>query len=91
MKEENEEELSFLKRPRFFDPDMAEVASFHHRSKIYESHLKQVRIFLWVALIVFAGLFYWYGETNRYQHVKNLIILDSKTGTSYDQKGNRIN
>lgn len=79
-----------LNKPRFFDPDMAELASFHHRSKIYESHLKQVRILLWVALIVFAGLFYWYGETNRYQHAKNLTVLDSKTGWLYDYIGERL-
>ncbi|MDR7130333.1 hypothetical protein J2X69_002683 [Algoriphagus sp. 4150] len=77
-------------RPRFFDPDMAEVASFHHRSKIYESHLKQVRTFLWIALAVFSVLFYWYGEANRYTHAKDLMILDTKTGWIYNHKGDRI-
>lgn len=78
-------------RPRFFDPDMAEVASFHHRSKIYESHLKQVRIFLWVALIIFSVLFFWYGESGRYTHVKDYFFLDTKTGKLYDSQGTVVN
>lgn len=77
-------------RPRFFDPDMAEVASFHHRSKIYESHLKQVRIFLWAALIVFSILFFWFSENGRYSHEKDWYILDTKTGQVYDYGGKKI-
>lgn len=74
-------------RPRFFDPDMAEVASFHERSKIYESHLKKVRVILWVALIVFSILFYWFGENGRYTHAKDHYILDTKTGKVYSETG----
>jgi hypothetical protein len=77
-------------RPRFFDPDMAEVASFHQRSKIYESHLKQVRIILWAALIVFSILFYWFGENGRYVHAKDFLILDTKTGQLFDYKGKKL-
>lgn len=77
-------------RPRFFDPDMAEVASFQERSKIYESHLKKVRVILWVALFVFSILFYWFGENGRYVHAKDLLVLDTKTGQIFTYQGEKL-
>lgn len=85
-----EENLADPDRIRTFDPVMAEIATHHHRNTIYQNHLKDLRTFFWVALIVLSILFYWYGETNRYSHVKDYYILDTKTGWIYDYKGEKI-
>ncbi len=84
------ENLSDPDRIRAFDPVLAELSTHHRRNEIYQKHLKDLRLFLWVALIIFSILFYWYGETNRYTHAKDYFILDTKTGWMYDTNGKRV-
>lgn len=69
-----------IEKPDFFDPKLAELATFRQRGNIYQNHLRQIRIFLWISLFVFSALFYWIGEKNRYVHIKDNIVLDTKTG-----------
>jgi hypothetical protein len=78
-------------RIRAFDPVLAELSTLHHRNEIYGKHLKEIRKFLWLALIVLSVLIYWNGERDRYRHVENFILLDTKTGIVYDSEGNRAN
>lgn len=73
-----------------FNPEMAEIASFHHRTEEYKKHLEKLRLFFWVALIVLSALIYWHGETDRYRHVKDNIFVDTKTGLIYNHLGEQV-
>lgn len=75
---------------RLFKTLPPEVEAQWAKDRIYEKHLKKIRTFLWVSLIVISVLFYWYGENGRYQKVNDYYYIDTKTGEIFDSNGDPI-
>lgn len=77
------------KNPRFFDPEMAELASFHHRTKTYESHLKKIRIILVIGLSIIIFLLWQFSTNGRFRPITSdgQLIVDSRTGEVFTYEG----
>lgn len=78
-------------RTTFFDPELAELATFRHRSEIYMTHLKKLRKMIWIGTIIFLAIFWQLSQNGRYQALPNAdghaLVLDTRTGATFDLKG----
>lgn len=81
-------------KPRFFDPELAELATFRQRSEIYKAHLQRLRKMIWIGLTIFLVICWQFSRNGRYQALPNAeghaIILDTRNGAAFNLGGNWI-
>lgn len=59
------------------------MSNLKEAEQVQKEHLRKLRIFLWVALLVISGLLFWWSEKGRYVHAHDNLILDTKTGNMH--------
>lgn len=60
------------------------MENISQKDLILKAHLKQIRIFLWAALLVISALVFWWSENGRYVPIKDYTILDTKSGAIHN-------
>lgn len=86
-----EEDQNQLKEISFFDPELAELATFRQRSEIYQTHLRKLRKMMWIALSIFFVICWQFSQNGRYQTFPNAeghaLIIDTRNGSAFDLAG----
>ncbi|HLW31821.1 MAG TPA: hypothetical protein VFF21_05180 [Flavobacteriaceae bacterium] len=79
--------MGFKDRVDIFNVEASEGADKLMKAEEYRKHLRKQRNILVFFLLVFAALFFWWGESGRYTLHDKGQLLDTKTGIIYHGKG----